>query len=66
MCRLSPADAEEALTQDSVTPMDFTGKSMKGYVYVEANAFATTKQLNHWIQLCLDFNPFAKAGKKKN
>ena len=64
MCRLSAEAAEEALKLDDVTPMDFTGKSMKGFVYVEADAFAATKQLNHWLQLCLDFNPFAKASKK--
>lgn len=64
MCRLSPEAAEEAVKQDDVIPMDFTGKSMKGFVYVEAGAFATAKQLNHWLQLCLDFNPFARASKK--
>ena len=65
MCRLSPETAEEALKQDNVMPMDFTGKSMKGYVYVEAAAFATAKELNHWLQLCLDFNPLAKATAKR-
>jgi TfoX/Sxy family transcriptional regulator of competence genes len=65
MCRLSPQAAEEALKQDGVTPMDFTGKSMKGYVYVEADAFNNTRNLKHWLQLCLDYNPFAKASKKK-
>jgi len=65
MCRLSPEAAENAIAQDDVTPMDFTGKSMAGFVYVEANAFATAKQLSHWLQLCLDFNPTAKASKKK-
>lgn len=64
ICRLSPEAYDEALKQDGVAPMDFTGKSMKGYVYVEAAAFATTRDLNHWLQLCLDFNPFAKASKK--
>jgi hypothetical protein len=64
MCRLSPEAAEEAVKQDDVIPMDFTGKSMKGFVYVEADAFVTTKQLNYWLQLCLDYNPFAKASKK--
>lgn len=64
MCRLSPEEAEKALKEDSVTPMDFTGKTMKGYVYIEADAFASARDLNHWIQLCLDFNPFAKASKR--
>lgn len=45
MCRVSPKTAEEVVIQDNVSPMDFTGKTMKGFVYVEADAFATTKQL---------------------
>ncbi|MFP9100285.1 TfoX/Sxy family protein [Flavobacterium sp. RHBU_24] len=64
MCRLGPEAADAALKNDEVTPMEFNGKSMKGYVYVEASAFTTTKQLNHWLQLCLDYNPFAKASKR--
>ncbi len=34
MLRLAPDDAERALSEEGVRPMDFTGKPMKGMVYV--------------------------------
>ncbi len=45
--------------------MDFTGRPMKGYVFVEPEGIDTEKELEDWLQLCLDFNPKAKASKKK-
>jgi len=36
MVRLDPADAEKALSEPHVGPMDFTGKPTKGMVYVDS------------------------------
>jgi hypothetical protein len=65
MCRIGEDAYHIALQQDGVTPMEYTGKPMKGYIYVAENGFATARDLAHWLQLCLDFNPLAKSGKKK-
>lgn len=65
MVRIDPAVYEEALEKDGCTPMDFTGKVMKGYVFVEAAVLNTNKRLDYWVQLALDFNKRAKASKKK-
>lgn len=65
MVRLDPAVYEEALEKDGCTPMDFTGKVMKGYVFVDAAVLNTGKKLDYWVQLALDFNKRAKASKKK-
>jgi TfoX/Sxy family transcriptional regulator of competence genes len=65
MVRLDPEVYEKALEQEGCTPMDFTGKVMKGYVFVENRVLSSPKMLNHWIQLALDFNQRAKASKKK-
>ena len=46
-------------------PMDFTGRSMKGYIFVTPDGFDTDDDLSYWIRLCLAFNPLAKASKKK-
>jgi len=46
-------------------PMDFTGKPMRGYVFVDASALTTQKKLEFWIRLALDYNAIAKASKKK-
>jgi hypothetical protein len=45
--------------------MNFTGKPMKGYVYVNEEGMKTKKQFDYWINLCIDFNKKAKAVKKK-
>jgi hypothetical protein len=41
---------EDALSEDHVRPMDFTGRPMKGYVYVEPAGFKTDKNLRKWVQ----------------
>jgi TfoX/Sxy family transcriptional regulator of competence genes len=65
MVRLDPARYEEVLEQDGATPMDFTGKVMKGYVFVDIDALKTKKQLSYWVNLALEYNKIAKASKKK-
>jgi TfoX/Sxy family transcriptional regulator of competence genes len=65
MVRLDPARYDEALEQDGATPMDFTGKVMKGYVFVDIDALKAKKQLSYWVDLALEHNKIAKASKKK-
>jgi hypothetical protein len=45
--------------------MDFTGRPMKGYVFIDPIGIDMDKDLEYWIQLCLDYNPKAKSSKKK-
>lgn len=65
MCRIDPAVYEQCLDEPGCREMNFTGKPMKGYVFVDADALKTKNQLDHWIKLCLDFNKKAKAVKKR-
>jgi TfoX/Sxy family transcriptional regulator of competence genes len=65
MVRLAPEVYEEALERPGCRAMDFTGKPMKGFVFVDPEGTKGTKQLNYWISLALDFNKRAKASKKK-
>lgn len=65
MLRIGPDVYEEALEKEGCIPMDFTGKVMKGYVFVNKDVLNTQKQLSSWVQLALDFNKTAKASKKK-
>ena len=66
MCRLDPALVDELLERTECRPMDFTGKSMKGFVYVSEEGMKKKKDLEYWIGLCLEYNIIAKASKKKN
>jgi TfoX/Sxy family transcriptional regulator of competence genes len=65
MVRLDPAVEGEALKRQGCKPMDFTGRPMKGYVFVHPEGYESEAQLRHWIELALEFNPKAKASKKK-
>ncbi len=65
MVRLDPALETDALTQPGCKPMDFTGHPMKGYVFVHPEGCESEAQLRHWLDLALDFNPRAKASKKR-
>lgn len=65
MARIGEEATIMAMTKEGCHPMDFTGRPMKGYVFVTPDGFDLDEQLDYWITLCLAFNPFAKAGKKK-
>jgi len=65
MIRFDPEKNDEVMEQEGVTPMDFTGKVMRGYAFVDNHAITTKKKLAYWIQLALAYNQFAKSSKKK-
>lgn len=65
MCRIDPGIYEEALEKPGCREMDFTGRSMKGYVFISYEGMRTQKQFDYWISLCLEFNKKAKASIKK-
>ena len=65
MIRLDPDIYEEVLEKEGCQPMDFTGKVMKGYVFVDIDALNTKAKLNYWVQLALQYNQKARASKKK-
>lgn len=65
MVRLDPAKYDEAMEREGARPMDFTGKVMKGYVFVDASVLNTKKKLDYWLKLALEYNKVAKASKKK-
>jgi TfoX/Sxy family transcriptional regulator of competence genes len=65
MARIDPDIYETALSRDGCKPMDFTGKRMKGYVFVEPEGIDQEEDLEYWLELALEFNPRAKSSKKK-
>jgi TfoX/Sxy family transcriptional regulator of competence genes len=65
MVRLDPAKTDEVMEMEGCKPMDFTGKVMKGFVFVDIDALNTKKKLEYWMKLALDYNKIAKASKKK-
>jgi TfoX/Sxy family transcriptional regulator of competence genes len=66
MVRFDPANYDEVMEKEGCKPMDFTGKIMKGYVFVDIDALNTKKKLEYWMKLALDYNKIAKPSKKKS
>ena len=65
MVRIDPAKFDSAMEKEGCKPMDFTGKVMKGFVFVNIDALNTKKKLEYWIDLALEYNKTAKPSKKK-
>ncbi|MBL9174823.1 MAG: TfoX/Sxy family protein [Verrucomicrobiales bacterium] len=63
MVRLDPAVYETALQRPGCRPMDFTGRPMKGFVWVTREALDTDQGLHAWAALALEFNPRALSSK---
>jgi len=66
MARIGPHAQEQALRRKGCHEMDFTGRPMNGFVFVEAEGMDSDAELDDWIGLCLAFNPEAKSAKKKH
>lgn len=54
MLRMGDA-AEAALMEPHTRPMDFTGKPMRGILYVDADGIASDEDLGAWIRRALQF-----------
>ncbi|MEP6821686.1 MAG: TfoX/Sxy family protein [Chthoniobacterales bacterium] len=64
MCRIDPAQHEEAVARSGVSTVTMRGREYLGWVRVEAAALRSAKELNHWVKLTLDFNGRAKSSKE--
>ena len=65
MARIDPGFYEAALQKKGCSEMDFTGRPMKGFVFVGPEGTGTKKELQYWIELALEFNKRAKVSLKK-
>ncbi len=55
MLRLGKDGANAALKLPHARDMDFTGKPLKGFVYVDADGYAEDEDLANWIQRAAEF-----------
>lgn len=65
MVRTDPENQEEFLQEIGCSIMDFTNRPMKGYLYISPEGVDMDDDLDKWVKRCLEFNPRAKASKKK-
>ena len=55
MARVGPEQYSKALQRPHAREMDFTGKPLKGFIYVGVDGIATDAELEAWIGLCVQF-----------
>ncbi len=59
MCRINPTIDEVFHEKAGYRPMDFTGKTMKSYVFINDEGIKTKKAFEYWIDLRIEFNSMA-------
>ena len=55
MLRVGPDSYEDALTRPHAREMDFTGRSLKGMVYVGVAGVADDADLASWLDVAVSF-----------
>ncbi len=50
MVRVGPDNYEDALSRPHARPMDFTGRPMRGMVYVSRPGFESDQDLGAWVE----------------
>ncbi len=63
--RVDPAEQDKLLRYPQVRPMDFTGRPMKGFLYVGPKATASGAGLKAWLKRGLDYARSLPAKPKK-
>jgi TfoX/Sxy family transcriptional regulator of competence genes len=61
VARIGVENYEKALEEAHVRPMDFTGRPLKGYVYIGKDATKTDRGLQKWVQRSVAFTASLKA-----
>ncbi|UCF63655.1 MAG: TfoX/Sxy family protein [bacterium] len=64
MARIAPEEYQKALSKNGCREMDFTGRPMKGFVFIDPRGTKEPEDLKFWINLALAYNDRAKASKK--
>lgn len=55
MVRVGKEKYDDVLARKHASKMTFTGREMRGMIYVDAAGYATSEQLEKWVQLGLEF-----------
>lgn len=55
MLRVGPDAYESTLAREHAREMDFTGRSLRGMVYVATDGLSEDSQLDEWLRVAVDF-----------
>lgn len=53
--RVGPDDYEKLLKQKNVREMDFTGKPLKGFIYIQSKGLRRADYLKKWVDRGIQF-----------
>lgn len=56
MVRVGKLNYEALLNKHGSRKMDFTGRPMKGFLYIDPIGFDAEKDLDFWVEKALEFN----------
>jgi TfoX/Sxy family transcriptional regulator of competence genes len=65
LCRIGPDMHETSIEKNGCRSMIMKGRELKGWVLVSEEGLKTKKDLDHWINLALEFNKKAKSTPKR-
>jgi TfoX/Sxy family transcriptional regulator of competence genes len=55
LVRVGAERNDEALALANSRPMDFTGKPMKGFIYVDSKGWSKDAALKKWVDMGIDY-----------
>ena len=64
MVRVGEFAQDLCMKRTGCRTMEFTGRPMKGFVFVDPEGFDTDEDWEFWVGRALEYNPFAKRSKK--
>ena len=56
MVRVGKANYESLLSKSGAQKMDFTGREMKGFIFIYSEGYDSDSDLDFWVKQALDFN----------
>ena len=56
MAKIGEDAYAQEIEKDVCLPMDFTGRPMRGYIYITPKGFDMDEDLEYWVDRALDFN----------
>lgn len=55
VARIGPDAYDDTLSEPHARPFDFTGREMRGWVFVDPPGLAEDEDLETWVERCLGF-----------
>ena len=56
MAKIGEGSYQNEIHKDVCLPMDFTGRPMKGFIFITPHGFDRESDLEYWIPLAVDYN----------